>query len=51
MRARVQGETDPGQDSKRHSTRQQQGMRTSVGHADGKNTEDTGNKETLDRGD
>lgn len=26
-------------------------MRTSVGHADGKNTEDVGNKETLDSGD
>lgn len=41
VRARVQRRdkeklTDPGQDSKRHRTRQQQGSETSAGHADGK---------------
>lgn len=53
MRARVQERdkeklTDLGQDSKRHSTRQQQGSECSASHADGKDIEDVGNKEALD---
>lgn len=56
VRARVRGRdkeklTDPGQDSKRHSTRQQRGSETSAGHADGKDIEDVGKKEALDNED